>query len=139
MAIVKKGEPLVDEFIVETATNMIPGRLVKKGTTDEKVVVNDGTSPVGWLGYEQTAARYQPANDSTAYAAGDVVAVLRGHIKIKAHLASGQSVAMGDPLTGTSAGELAAATVGTNEIVAYAAETVDASGGAADIEVWSVI
>ena len=139
MAIVKKGTPIIEELTVETATDMYPGRLVKKGTTDSDIVVNDGTSPVGWLGYEHTAGLYQPADENTAYTVGDIVAVLHGGIRLKAHLASGQSVVKGDPLKPVANGELAAATVGTDEIVAYAAETMDATGGAADIEVWSVI
>jgi len=41
--IVAVGDPLVDELKVETATNMYPGRLVKKGTNDDDIVVCDAS------------------------------------------------------------------------------------------------
>lgn len=163
--IVVLGDPLVDECKVETATNMYPGRLVKKGTNDDDVVVcGAGEKPTGWLGYEHAPSPDRPATVDTAYGAGDWVPVLYGgHFVINARLANGQSVARGAWLVPAANGELTAASslsvdsggtsvtstaanggiisgdVGDNIVVAIAMETVDASGGAKDIMVLSLI
>jgi len=141
--IVAAGTPLVQELKVETATNMYPGRLVEKGTGDDDVVVStstDGDAIVGWLGYEQTAPVFRPSTPDTIYEADDMAAVLNGGgFIIVARLANGSSVAKGEALTSAAAGEVVSATIGTNQVIAYAEETVNASGGAADIMVRSVI
>lgn len=140
--IVAAGNPLVQELEVETVTNMYPGRLVKKGTGDHDVVVTSATngSFTGWLGYEHTAPAYRPSTVDTIYVAVDEAAVLNGGgFVIVARLASGQNVAKDAPLTSAAAGELTAATIGTHHVVCFAEETVDASGGALDIMVRSVI
>lgn len=104
-------EPVVEELNVETATNMYPGRLVKKGTNDDDVVLNDGQMPIGWLGYEHTSPEYKKAAKSTIYVAGDEVAVLKGGGFILDALAvdtSGNTIAKGDMLmpAGTLGGVL---------------------------------
>lgn len=141
--IVAAGTPLVQELKVETNTTMYPGRLVKKGTGDDEIVVSTdttGVASIGWLGYEQTAPIYRPETVDTMYAADDMVAVLNGGgFVIVASLAAGQSVNKEDALTSTAAGELKAITATTDEAVAYAEETVNATGAAADIMVRSVI
>jgi len=163
--IVAAGEPLVQELKVETATNMYPGRLVKKGTNDDDIVVNTASGmPVGWLGYEQTNPQYKPANVDTAYAANDYAAVLNGGgFVIVGRLASGESVNKGDLLVPAANGELQEADTleiasgsttvtstaangdiitghyGDAPVVAVAEETVDASAAAKDIMVRSLI
>ena len=93
-------EPVVEELNVETATNMYPGRLVKKGTNDDDIVLNDGnTTAIGWLGYEHTSPEYKKAAKTTIYAASDKVAVLKGSGVILDALAvdtSGNTIAKGD-------------------------------------------
>lgn len=162
--LVVTGKPKVQELNVETATNVIAGRLAKKGTNDDDVVVaTAGCVPAGWIGYENTAPVYQPDDMDTEYAQGDKIAVLRGkEFALISKLASGESVNKDDPLVTAGDGMLkaasdlavssgsdtASAVDGTTPalegsvppegpIVAYAAETVDASGGAKDIIVWS--
>jgi hypothetical protein len=138
--IVVAGEPLVQELKVETATNMYPGRLVKKGTNDDDIVVAGATdTPIGWLGYEHAHPDYRPNTPDTAYSANDRAPVLNGDIIIVGRLASGQNVAKGALLTVAANGELTAATIGTHQVYAIAMESVDASGGAADIMVKSLI
>lgn len=164
--IVAGGTPLVQELKVETATNMYPGRLVKRGTNDDDIVVNtEGGNALGWLGYEQTNPVFMPTDVDTIYAQNDMVAVLNGgHFYVVGRLASGQNVTKGTPLVGAANGELAAAvgltvatgatqvtssaangaiisgTLGTQGIVvAIAEQSVDASGGSADIVVRSLI
>lgn len=110
--IVVAGNPLVQELKVETATNMYPGRLVKKGTNDDDVVVNTAAgTAVGWLGYEQSHADYRPADVDTAYNAGDRVPVVNGGgFVVVGRLATGETVNKGDLLVAAANGELAAAT-----------------------------
>lgn len=109
--IVVAGTPLVQELKVETATNMYAGRLVKKGTNDDDVViVAAATDPViGWLGFEHTSPNYQPASPTTIYAQNDNAAVLSGGIVIVSQLASGQTCVKGDRLVMAAAGLLAKA------------------------------
>lgn len=163
--IVAVGDPLVDELKVETATNMYPGRLVKKGTNDDDIVVCDASGkPVGWLGWEQAAGPYRPSTIATAYGADDWAPVLYGgHFVIKAKLANGENVSKGAFLVpaangqvkeasafevdsgGTSVtssaanGAIISGEVGDNIIVGIAMESVDASSGAKDILVLSLI
>lgn len=126
---------------VETATNVYPGRLVKKGTNDDDVVVNTAAgAAIGWAGYEHTSKKYRPDTVDTVYSADDQIAVINGPgIILVGSLASGQSVTKGARLMAAAAGELSGGTVGTNEIVAIAEETMDASAGAKDILVRSLI
>lgn len=140
-SILVAGYPLIQILKVETATNMYPGRLVKKGTNDDDIVVNTAAgAAIGWLGYEQTIKKYRPDDVDTIYAVNDQAAVLHGGgFVIVGRLASGQSVSKGDRLMAAANGELSGGTVGTDEIVAIAEETVDASAAAKDIMVRSLI
>jgi len=110
--IVLAGTPFVTEKEVENGTNMYPGRLVKKGSTDNEVVVNTAknAAPYGWLGYEHTPIEYRPATKDTIYVAGDRAAVVFGPIVIRAKLATSQTVVMGDKLVGAADGMLSKAT-----------------------------
>lgn len=164
--IIVAGDPLVQELTIETATEMYPGRLVKKGTADSDIVVNTaGGKAIGWLGYEQTNPVYRPEDVDSIYEKDASVAVLNGgKFYPVASLANGESVNKGDPLVGAANGQVKAAsdlavasgsetasavdaTTPTLEgsilpegpIVAYVEESVDASGGAVDIIVRSVI
>lgn len=139
--IVVAGTPLVQILKVETATNMYPGRLVKKGTNDDDVVVGTANAAViGWLGYEHTIKKHRPSTVDTVYSGDEQAAVLHGgHFIIVGRLASGQNVSKGARLEAAANGELSGGTVGTDEIVAIAEESVDASAAAADIMVRSLI
>lgn len=163
------GNPIIEECKIEDATNLYAGRLVKKGSTDGEIVVNTAAGKaVGWLGYEGTSDLYKPATVDTIFTVEAFVPVLKGgNFIINGRLASGQSVAKGDPLVAAANGELkaasalavavpAGATPVTSDaaqpdltesgslppegmIVAIAEETVDASAGAKDIMVRSLI
>jgi len=56
---------------------MYPGRLVKKGTTDNEVVVaTPATAMVlGWLGYEYTSVAYREATVDTIYTVNSRAAI----------------------------------------------------------------
>ena len=104
--IVLAGNRMSAEYEVETATTMYPGRLVKKGTTDNEIVVGtDGAVSLGWLGYEDTPVMYRPTTIDTIYSAADRAAVVFGSgIILRGLLANGDDIIMGDKLTGTAAG-----------------------------------
>lgn len=135
------GNPLVQILKVETAATMYPGRLVKKGTNDDDVVVGTaGDGFTGWLGYEQTIKKHRPATVDTIYLADAQVAVLHGGgFVIVGRLALGASVSKGGILKAVADGELSGGAAGTDHIVAVAEETVDATSAAADIMVRSLI
>lgn len=164
-AILVAGSPLVQVLKIETVTNCYPGRLVKKGTNDDDVVVGTaGADVIGWLGYEQTHKKYRPITVDTIYVVDDQVAVLNGGgFVVVARLANGENVSKGARLVAAASGELSEASAlaipsGTTAVlstsaqpnisgakgsegivVATAEESVDASGGAADIMVRSLI
>ena len=167
-AIVQGGNvPITDlSCQVETATNMYPGRLVKKGTGDRDIVVaTAGSNPAGWLGYEQAAPSERPATMTTAYAADDVPPVLKGGgFIILATLSTSQTIAKDDALVADAAGQVKKASAlgivsgstdvtsaaangtttisgsaGTERIVGYAEESVTTTSKTATIRVRSVI
>ncbi|MHC1623460.1 MAG: hypothetical protein ACXQTR_02575 [Candidatus Methanospirareceae archaeon] len=138
------GPSLVERHKAEgTVTNMKPGRLVKRGTTDYDVQVADASAnypAIGWLGYEKANANFKPETIDTAYAAGDEVPVHNGGgFRVRARLASGQNLVKGIRLKEAANGEVTAATIGTDHVVAIMAESVNASGGAKDAWVISLI
>lgn len=139
--IVDQGVPLVDQKKIKTVANMYPGRLVTIDTTDNQIKVCGATdNPIGFLGYEQAGMNFKPDTVDTIYLVNDMAPVLfGGHFTPVGRLASGQNVAAGAKLKRAAAGELTAATVGTDHVDAIARESVDASGGAADILVISLI
>jgi hypothetical protein len=138
---ISMGNPLVQELEVETATNVIPGRLVKKGTADKDIVVCDAAGKyIGFVGYEQAGPEFKPINPATAYAAAAMAPVLSGgNFWVVGRLASGQNVVKGAALTIAANGELTAATIGTDHVIAFAEESVNATDAAANILVRSVI
>lgn len=139
--IIVAGQPLTQILKVETAANVYPGRLVKKGTNDDDIVVNTALgAAVGWAGYENTIKKHRPATVDTIYLINAQIAVEHGgHFVIVGSLASGQSVTKGALLCAAASGELSGGTAGTHHIVAIAEETKDASAGAEDIMVRSLL
>ena len=133
--IVAAGKPLVMELNVETATNVYPGRLVKKGTNDNDIVVcGAGEKCIGWAGYEQvTNAGFMPTDVDTIYAANAQAPVLYGGgFVVVASLASGNEIAKGDRLVAAANGEVskaAAAVTKTGDVaVKSTAATAPISG-----------
>lgn len=125
---------------VETATNVYPGRLVKRGTNDDDVVVNTAAGiPLGFVGYLDTSKKYRPATIATIQVQNDQVAIINGPgIILMARLAIGANVTKGAHLTDAALGDLTGGTAGTHMIYAIAEESVDASAAAANILVRSL-
>lgn len=122
--VVVSGTPLFDERVVETAANVVPGALVKKGTASQQVVCGTaGCKPLGWVGFEQTAERYKPATIATAHSANDIISVLYGgHFIIQAILATSQTITEGDLLIAGATGFVTEASVMTASISETASE-----------------
>lgn len=100
--IVVTGEPKVQEQkLGGTVTNAFPGRLVRKGTNDDDIVIADGTAPVaGFIGFEHGYhANERPATVNTAYASGARIPVLYdGDFVIVSSVTPGVTVSKNDKL-----------------------------------------
>ena len=160
--VVIAGNPVIEELTAEGA-GVKPGRLVKKGTaaTQVAVVAAATDKPSGWVGWDGEGAHpgASPATRDTAYTAAKKAPVIYGPGAILVgKLASGQNVTKDTPLIPAADGELAAAATMSHTgssghigatlggsfppggmIVALAKENKDASGGALDIIVESLI
>jgi hypothetical protein len=158
------GNPVIEELTVE-GTGIKPSLLCKKGTAATQVVVVAAATdkPSGWVGWDGEGAHpgASPADRTTAYTAGKKCPVAYGPgTIIYGRLASGQNVTKDTPLIPAADGELQAASTMANTetastahvtatptgsfpaggmIVALAKENKDASGGAANIIVESLI
>ena len=160
--VVIAGNPVIEELTAE-GTGVKPGRLVKKGTAATQVVIIAAATdkPSGWVGWDGEGAHpgASPATRDTAYTAAKKAPVIYGPGAILVgKLASGQNVSKDTPLIPAADGELQAASNIANSgssghvgatlggsfppggmIVALAKENKDASGGALDIIVESLI
>jgi len=161
--VVIAGNPVIEDLIAE-GTGVKPGRLVKKGTAATQVVVVAAATdkPSGWVGWDGEGAhqRVSPATRDTAYTAADHAPIWYGPGTIGVgKLASGQNVTKDTPLIPAADGELqAASNIAATEqadtrhpaattgsfppggmIVALAKQNCDASGGATDIAIESLI
>lgn len=135
------GSPMVQYLQIETVANMYPGRLVKRDTTDYQVEVCGASGhAIGWLGYGEAPDADKPTTRTTIYTVLATAPVHSGGgFRVRASLASGQNVVKGQRLMPAAAGELTDYVAATDDAVAIAAESVDASGGAAAIWVESLI
>ena len=126
--IILSGIPMkTEEAKVETATTMIPGRLVKKGSTDDDIVVGTAVSNItGVLGWEESNPLQRPVDFDTAYTV---------NTRAKVHSGGGfefygwlgtectAAITKGDPLLpGASGCMYNGVTAGS--VVAYAAESM---------------
>ena len=126
---------------VETATSMYAGRLVKKGTNDDDVIVGTETlANLGWLGYEHTTKKHRPATVDTIYLQNAQATIINGPgIILVASIKSGEAGVKGILLKGAADGQLAVA-VATDNAIAVAEETVTgAATTGSDIMVRSLI
>lgn len=135
--IIVAGQPLTQILKVETVANVYPGRLVKKGTNDDDIVVGTASvENVGWAGYENTIKKHRPATVDTIYLINAQIAVEHGGGFIIVGSWAGGTCKKGDLLKGIAAGQLSGGTAGTDHIVAIAEESMT---GAGDIMVRSLI
>jgi len=139
--IIVAGQPLTQILKVETATSVYPGRLVKKGTNDDDIVVNTAAgAAVGWAGYENTIKKHRPATVDTIYLINAQIAVEHGgHFVIVARLQTGQTITKGELLAAGATGTVQTGTAGTHHIVAIAEESVTTTSSESDIMVRSLL
>lgn len=106
--IVRGEVPRTLNRFVRTATNLYPGRLACKDTTENEVKVADGLTPVlGWVGYEQMATDYKKDAFATILEANDEAKILiGGGFDIYASLAAGVEVVTGDFAFSWAAGQI---------------------------------
>jgi hypothetical protein len=138
--IVVQGQPLHDNFLIETVTTMYPGRLVKKGTADHQIVVNTvNNSPLGWLGYEQTENEEdKPDTVDTIWTAKWAPVLYGGGFVVVGSLANGVgAVTAGSLVCAAAAGEVTSATAltattptGTTAVTSTSATPAMTQGGA---------
>jgi hypothetical protein len=116
-----------------TAAKMLPGIVVIRDSNDYSVKEwSSGGYMIGYLSYENSPKK--PETIDSAYAVGDLVGVEIGANRRQlARLAISQTIVKGQPLTVTTDGYLAAATVGTDDIVADAEESVTTTSSTAKI------
>lgn len=80
-AILVSGTPIYEEYEVETATDMYPGRLVIKGSASHqiKVATDNSIAVIGVLDVEPTETRdtQYDANDQARVIRGDCVVLLK--------------------------------------------------------------
>ena len=119
------GDSTVEYLGIETVTSMYPGAAVKKGSTDYDVVVcADDALATGWLGYGACNGSDKPATRDTIYLdEAEVPVHSGGGFYVRAVCAS-EAIAKGAELKVGAAGIVTAATIGTDHVVAKAAETV---------------
>ena len=119
------GDSVIDYYAIETVANMYPGVAVKTGSTDYDVVVcADDPLATGWLGYGACSAPFKPATRETIYVDEDEVPVHSGGGFYVRARCSSEAIAKGLELKVGAAGIVTAATIGTDHVVAKAAETV---------------
>jgi hypothetical protein len=96
------------ELEIETVANMYPGRLVMHGSTNNEMVVDDGSGlAYGWLGYEDSPVMYRPATIDTIYLVNDRAAAVFGPgMILRAKLLNGTNIVMGDRLVGGGDGKV---------------------------------
>jgi hypothetical protein len=96
-AILVSGNPIYEEYEVETAANMYPGHLVIKGTAAEQVVVatDNSVAVVGVLDVMPDKNLAEMYSDETTYSVGDQVRVIRGDCVVKLRKASGATITVG--------------------------------------------
>jgi len=137
--IIIAGRPsITEEKEVETATGMVPGVLVKKGTTDDEVVVCTASDyPTGVLGYEETSPLDRPATIDTAYTVNKRAKVHSGGGFIFygwLAAAASANVTKGDPLVPAADGAVDKGTTDA-KVRFYAAESTTSGGALKRIKV----
>lgn len=126
------GDSTINYYNIDTVATMIPGALVIKSATDYDIKVCAGTVPIGWLGYGACNGNDKPADRDTIYLEDAEAPVHSKAHYVRAVMATGTGINKGDPLKPSTNGEVIAATVATDDIIAIAAESV----GLAVTSIW---
>lgn len=136
--ILVSGEPHIEEFEVETADYMYPGKLVKMGTASHQVVActDNSTGCIGVLDVMPDKSVGDMYNDSSTYAAGDQVRVLSGDITVRLRGDHADSISVGEAVQPAPEGNVdPLATANAKIGVAEDAHT----GGASQTDSWVIV
>lgn len=138
-----QGEAVIEWHIVganATAAKMLPGALVDKDTRDGNVMENDGSgNPYGFIAYDTAwTGDDMPDTISDYYTVGSRVPVItRCNGRVMARLAASQTIVKGALLKqSTTDSYLDAATAGTDDVIAVAAEAVTTSSEQGGTAIW---
>ena len=137
-SILISGEPHIEEFEVETAANMYPGKLVILGTASHQVVVatDNSTGVIGVLDVMPTKTVSEMYDDTTTYSVGDQVRVLSGDITVRLRGDHADSISVGEAVQAAPDGNVdSLATANAKVGVAEDAHT----GGAGYSDSWIIV
>lgn len=106
--IVGWGSPRVLHRNVESATSLVPGKLLEQGTSEYDVIAASGDAPpIGWLGYEDTNPSDKKEAITTAPVATEEHSVIvGGNFEVYATLAIGPAALQGDDVYSWSEGNV---------------------------------
>lgn len=107
-AILVSGNPIYEEYEVESGTSMYPGHLVIKGTGAHQINVagDNSVAVVGVLDVMPDKNLAEMYENSTTYSAGDQVRVIRGDCVVKLRKASGATITVGLKVQAAASGEV---------------------------------
>lgn len=137
-SILISGEPHIEEFEVETAANMYPGKLVIMGTGSHQVVVatDNSTAVIGVLDVMPDQDVSTMYSDTTTYAVGDQVRVLSGDITVRLRGDHADSISLGEAVQAAPDGNIdTLATANAKIGIAEDAHT----GGAGESDSWVIV
>ncbi len=119
------GDSVINYHNIETVTDMYPGALVIKGTTDYDIAACGAAGiTTGWLGYGSCNGNDKPDTRDTIYLVSAEAPVHSKARYVRAIYATAADIAKGDPLKAAANGCVAIGTPGTDDIIAVAAESV---------------
>lgn len=138
-AILAAGQPIILEMEVLTTTQFCPGKLVIYDTTDYQCKAAGAAAPdvlgVADVPSDKKLTDYYTESAggavTVAFTAADQIRVLRGPIRVKVILKSGETVTPGESLVAAANGMVAACTGDSGapeDIVGKAVTSVSASG-----------
>ena len=106
-AILVSGNPIYEEYEVETAANMYPGKLVKAGSDERYVVVcTNGADAIGVLDVMEDKVVSTMYDDTTTYAQYDQVRVIRGDCVVRLRADHAATIGIGDRVYAADTGNV---------------------------------
>ena len=132
-AILTAGQPIIEELEVLTTTEFCPGKLVIYDTTDYQCKAA-GAAAANVLGVADCPSDKKLTDYFTASAGGavtdtfdaaDMIRVIRGPVRVKCILVSGQTITKGDRLVAAANGMVTECTADSGapeDIIGFAAE-----------------
>lgn len=137
-AILINGNPHIEEYEVETADYMYPGKLVKLGTGSHQIIActDNATNCIGVLDVMEDQDVSTMYDDTTTYSVGDQVRVLSGPITVRLRADHADSISVGEAVQPAPEGNVdPLATANAKVGVAEDAHT----GGSGESDSWVIV